>query len=135
VIGSEQKTHEARHFCLQTPQNHTGTTGIIMPSSSRGGTPAGRVHSHQRPHDNSVPILGQNLSDIGEDYDNALHDTVRRGMDDKCRKDYRRRQLKIVEYWEKSCPQYYEVGVREVTEDDRNDRTKFYFEKYKLKEK
>jgi hypothetical protein len=83
-----------------------------MPSSG-GGNAAGRVHSHQRPHDNSVPILGQNLSDIGEEYENALHDTVKRGMDDKCRKDYRRRQLKIVEHWEKSCPQYYEVG-REI---------------------
>ena len=101
----------------------------IMPLSR--GNP-GRIHSHQQPHDNSVPSLGPNLSDIGEDYDNVLHDTVQRGMDDKCRKDYMRRMSKIIEYWEKSCRQYYKVGVQEVTEDDQNNRTKFYFEKYKF---
>jgi hypothetical protein len=53
-------------------------------------------------------------------------------MDDKCRKDCRRRQLKIVEFREKSCPQCYEVGVREVPEDNQNDRSKFYFQKYKF---
>jgi hypothetical protein len=85
-----------------------------MPSR---GNRTGRIRSDQRPTDNSAPILGQNLSDIGEDYEDALHETVKRGMDDKCRKDYRRRQLRIAEFWEKNCPQYYEVGVREVAED------------------
>ena len=100
---------------------------------SRGNNRTGRVHSHQRPHDNSVPIvLGENLSDIGDDYDNALHETVRLGMNDKCRKDCRQRQSKIVEFWEKSCPQCYEVGVREVTEDDQSDQKKFCFEKHKF---
>jgi hypothetical protein len=63
-----------------------------MPSSNSG---TGRIRSHERPTDNSAPILGENLSDIGEDYVNALHDTVRRGMNDKCRKDYRRRLQRI----------------------------------------
>jgi hypothetical protein len=100
-----------------------------MPSR---GNRTGRIRSDQRPTDNSAPILGQNLSDIGEDYEDALHETVKRGMDDKCRKDYRRRQLRIAEFWEKNCPQYYEVGVREVAEVDLNDKTKFYFGRYKF---
>jgi hypothetical protein len=61
---------------------------------SREGIHSGRIRSHQRPTDNYVPFLGQNLSDIGEDYQDALHDTVRRDMDGKCRKDYRSRQLR-----------------------------------------
>ena len=97
---------------------------------SRGGA-NGRIRSHQRATDNSVPVPGESLSDIGEDCENALHDTVRRGMDDKCRKDCRRRQQRIVEFWKKSCPDCYEVGVQEVPEDDFNDKTKFYFQRYK----
>jgi hypothetical protein len=102
-----------------------------MPSS-RGGNRTGQICSHQRPTDYYVPILGQNLSDIGEDYEDALHGTVRRGMDDKCCKDYRCRQLRIAEFWKKNCPQYYKVRVQEVAEDDLNDRTKFYFQRYKF---
>jgi hypothetical protein len=49
-----------------------------MPSR---GNRTGRIRSDQRPTDNSAPILGQNLSDIGEDYEDALHETVKRGMD------------------------------------------------------
>jgi hypothetical protein len=109
-------------------RRQANNTSAIMPRGNRSG----RVHAHQRPHDNAVPILGEGLSDIGEDFEDALHDTVRRGMNDNCRKDYRRRQLRIAEFWEKSCPQYYEVGVREVAEDDLNDKTKFYFQKYKV---
>jgi hypothetical protein len=40
--------------------------------------------------------------------------------------------LRIAEFWEKNCPQYYEVGVREVAEVDLNDKTKFYFGRYKF---
>jgi hypothetical protein len=61
---------------------------------SREGNRTGLIRSHQRPTDNYVPFLGQNLSDIGEDYKDALHDTVRQGMDGKCLKDYRSRQLR-----------------------------------------
>jgi hypothetical protein len=38
---------------------------------SKRGNRTGRVHPHQRPTDNYVPILGQNLSEIGEDYENG----------------------------------------------------------------
>jgi hypothetical protein len=48
-----------------------------MPSR---GNRTGRIRSDQRPIDNSAPsILGQNLSDIGEDYEDALHETVKLG--------------------------------------------------------
>jgi hypothetical protein len=70
VIGA--RSEQKRASVIFPSQNHTTT----MPSlSSRGGT--GRIRSHQRPIDNYVPILGENLSDVGEDYENALHDTVR----------------------------------------------------------
>jgi hypothetical protein len=95
------------------------------------GNRTGRVHPHQRPTDNSVAILGQNLDDIGEDYENDLHDTVRRGMDDKCRKNYRQRLARIALFWKESCPQYYNVGVREVGTDECNDMKKFYFGRYR----
>jgi hypothetical protein len=57
-------------------QNHTT---IVMPSSSSRGNRAGRVQSCH-----SVPVLGENLPDVGEDCNNALHDTAQQGMDDKC---------------------------------------------------
>jgi hypothetical protein len=125
-VSSVLAVSKKRASVIFPSQNHT----TIMPSSSRGGT--GRIRSHQRPTDNSVPILGENLSDKGEDYENALHDTVRRGMDDKCHKDCRRRQQRIAEFWKKNCPHCYEVGVQEVSAEDLNDRTKFYFQPYKF---
>jgi hypothetical protein len=53
-------------------------------------------------------------------------------MDDKCRKDCRRRQQQIAEFWKKNCPHCYKVGVQEVSEEDLSDRTKFYFQRYKF---
>jgi hypothetical protein len=115
-----------KHMSVVFPsQNHT----TIMPSS-RGST--GQIRSRQRPTDDSVPVLGENLSDIGEDYKNALHDTVRQGMDDKCRKECRRRQQRIAEFWKKNCPHCHEVGVQEVPEDNLNDTTKFHFQHKKF---
>jgi hypothetical protein len=40
--------------------------------------------------------------------------------------------LRIAEFWKKNCPQYYEGGIQEVTENDLNDRTKFYLQRYKF---
>jgi hypothetical protein len=61
IIGTVLIVSKKRASVISPSQNHT----TIMPSSSRGGT--GRIRSHQRPTDNSVPILGENLSDVGED--------------------------------------------------------------------
>jgi hypothetical protein len=53
-------------------------------------------------------------------------------MDDKCCKDCRQRQQRIAEFWKKNCPHHCKVGVQEVSEDNLNDRTKFYFQPYKF---
>jgi hypothetical protein len=50
------------------PGTLTVVSSFLMPSSR--GNRSGRVHPHQRPTDNSVAILGQDLDDIGGDYEN-----------------------------------------------------------------
>jgi hypothetical protein len=82
VVGGEQKRHShktqhhwcswwAKNTCRSFSPHKTMQPSCLCQEAALGGF----VCSHQRPTDNSVPILGENLLDIGEDYKNALHDT------------------------------------------------------------
>jgi len=53
-------------------------------------------------------------------------------MDDKTRKNYRARIVRICKWFEEHQSQYYEMGVREVTADELVDPDLFFFKRYKL---
>ena len=44
-----------------------------------------------------------------------------------CRKNYRNRLEKVMDFWKDKFPEYYTLGVRTVTSDELNDSTKWFF--------
>ena len=52
-------------------------------------------------------------------------------MSDKARREYRCRIVRISKYWKEHCPVYYNIGVKEVSDEELNDPTKFYYGRYK----
>ena len=58
-----------------------------MPRTS--GQRGGRIHPHQRDTDDAAPILGQDLGAVSPDFTQRYHETLKLGVDDKCRKDCR----------------------------------------------
>ena len=95
-----------------------------MSSSSRR---TGRILPHQRDTDDAAPIIGAALDDIGDEYRERYVATLRLGMDDKTRKNYRSRIIRICKYWREKYPAYSAEGVRRISEEEANDVSKFYF--------
>lgn len=63
-----------------------------------------------------------------EGYDEGMRETHGTRMSDKNRKDYRRRLEKIMAFWEEKDPDYYnQPAVKILTEAERNDPDKYYF--------
>jgi hypothetical protein len=80
--------------------------------------------------DNSVPILGADFTDLGENYNNLYNETLQHDMNDRTRKDYRRRNIRIAKFWEEHCPEYYPVGTQDVSAQDLQDTGKFFYGRY-----
>ena len=86
----------------------------------------GRIHPHERDTNDAAPILGENIAVAGtfQQQYNATHAV---SMSDKNRKDYRARLVRIANSWEEHCKDYYQVGVKKVSEQDQHDESKFFF--------
>lgn len=87
----------------------------------------GRIHPHQRDTDDNIAVLGDNLeppSNLAEKY----NETIKVTMTDGCRRNYRQRLLRIVEFWRREDPEYFAVGVREVPEEEGKDETKYFYD-------
>ena len=82
-------------------------------STSRGRSGLGRIRPHERDTDNTTEVIGNNLAIDG--YENEIHGTMCHDMSDNTRKNWRQRIKKIIAYWKSNHPQYYQMGVREVT--------------------
>ena len=91
---------------------------------------AGRILPHERDANNEAPILGDNL-DLGGDYAAALQQTLALEMDDKTRKDYRRRLIRIAKFWDEHHPNHALIATKVVSEPDLSDPSKYYFNYYK----
>ena len=97
-----------------------------MPRTRGSG---GRILPHQRDTNDAVAILGENL-DLGNDFTQNYNESLKHGLSDKNRKDYRCRIVRVCKYWKEHCPDYYAIGVREVTDEDLKDESKFYYGHY-----
>ena len=109
-----------------------------MPSQSSGrrGCSGGRILIHDRDVNDNTPIIGEgnvdNHIELGDGYEEEYQNTISKNMEDKTRKDYRRRIIRIANYWETNCPIYYSTGVRIVDTAEYSDKAKFYYDgKYK----
>ena len=95
------------------------------------GYRAGRIRADQRDTDNNASLLGANLpapADLAKKY----NETASCSMSTTCRRNYRNRIKAIINFWKENDPAYYNVGVRDVSESDRNDETKWYFPNSKV---
>ena len=93
-------------------------------------TRGGRILPHQRDTNDAVAILGENL-DMGDDFQQNYNESLKHGLSDKNRRDYRCRIVRVCKYWKDHCPEYYAIGVKKVTNRDLNDESKFYYKRYK----
>lgn len=62
-----------------------------------------------------------------EGFEEAVHQNNKHGKSNSTRKDYRRRIRRICEYLREKQPQYHSIGVKQLTEEEKNDVTKYYF--------
>ena len=90
----------------------------------------GRIHPSQREADDTTPILGADVQNLGENFDENYNKTLDLGLDNLTRKDYRRRLKRIICYWEEHCPEYFEVGVRNIGAAERANARKYFFNRY-----
>ena len=98
-------------------------------SAQRGGHRGGRIHPQQRETNDAVATIGADLappSDLAERY----NETERQSMDDKCRRNYRQRIARIIRFWQDESPEYYQVGVHDVSATELADSSKYYFGQY-----
>ena len=117
-----------RHHNCQHKKSTTTKQAFKMSRSQRGG---GRIFPHERDTNDVAPLLGTGL-EIADEYEDQYNETLRVAMDDKARKDYRCRLVRIAKFWEEKCSDYYEIGVREVNAADLANPSKFYYNRYKL---
>ena len=102
-----------------------------MPRTTGPQRRGGRILPHQRDTNDAVAILGENLEDIGDDFQQNYNEAKKHEMGDKNRRDYRCQIIRVCKYWKKNCPDYYAIGVKKVTNEDLNDESKFYYRRYK----
>ena len=94
-----------------------------MPSTGRH---SGRTRPHQRDTDDTTPVLGSGLSAL-EGFLEKYNETNEKSMSVACHKNYRHQLARIISFWKETSPAYYEIGVREVSQEELNDPTRFYF--------
>jgi hypothetical protein len=99
-------------------------------ASTRAHGTGGRILPHQRDANNSVPILGAGLNDLGANYNDLYNKTLQHNMNDRTRKDYRYCNICVAKYWDEHCPEYYPVGARDVSPEDLVDVGKFFYGRY-----
>ena len=96
-----------------------------MPRRHQQG--GGRIYPHEREADDGTPLLGENIQDLGAAFQKNYNETVALSLEDRTRKDYRRRLTRIADFWEANYPDYYSLGVRQVDQDEGCDPTKFFY--------
>ena len=80
--------------------------------------------------DNDSAILcGDRLPSA--DHTSSVHETMRRDKKDHTRKDHRRRLCRLAEYWEANNPEHGEVGVVDVSDEERKDPSLHFYNYYK----
>lgn len=95
-----------------------------MPGNRRGG---GRIHLHDRDTNNEAPIIGGETEIEG--YKDAVHENNKHRINEATRKNYRSRIRRIYAYLKEKYPEYYALGVKKLSAEEKADKTKFYYAK------
>ena len=100
-----------------------------MPTSGRGSR-RGRIFPHQRDADFTGEVLGEDLT-LEDNHVEQVQEVEQFSLDENTKKNHRNRIKHIYNYWEQHFPDYYRVGVRNLTDEEMNDSTSFFWKNTK----
>ena len=86
-----------------------------------------RIRPEERETDDTVETIGQHLP-LPEGYEEGLHETEQMEYSDKYRRNNRSRIAQIFKYWKVKDPDYYEIGVKQLTAEEQQTPSKYYFQ-------
>ena len=97
-------------------------------AGSRGGGQrrGGRILPHERATDNVTAIIGDATFQFQHGHDEAIQETESAARSDKVKNDYCNRVKEMTEWVQANYPDYYRDGVVAITEEERNDRRRWY---------
>ncbi len=87
---------------------------------------AGRIRPYERDADDSTAILGASIP-VQDVHSQEVRNTEQRGLDLKTKRNYRNRIREIYTFFKSHYPDYYTVGVRQLSEEERTDPDSFYW--------
>jgi hypothetical protein len=88
-----------------------------MPRGKRSG---GRILPHQRDTDDVTPIINDGAA-IDAEHAEAIQFTEAKEMEDKTRKEHRRRIRHLYTWWHVQYIDYYENGTCALSDDEKKD--------------
>ena len=87
---------------------------------------AGRIRPYERDADDSTAILGASIP-VQDVHSQEVRNTEQRGLDLKTKRNYRNRIREIYTFFKSHYPDYYTVGIRQLSEEERTDPDSFYW--------
>jgi hypothetical protein len=90
------------------------------------GRSGGRIRPHDRETDDSAPILGADI-EVQVVHRQGVRTTEQRGLNVVTKRNYRNRLKEIYTFFKTAYPEYYNVGVQELSEEERTDLDSFHW--------
>jgi len=87
---------------------------------------SGRLPHHLRDTNNKAPILGANV-EVLEEHSVAVRETEQNDLAVKVKREYRNRLKEMYEFWQTKYPDYYNVGVNELTDEELADEDTYWW--------
>ena len=81
----------------------------------------GRIHTHQRDTNDHAQLLGDAFL-VDDDHVKMVRTTEKLEINLKLQREYRNRISHIYKFLESKYPDYYAVGVRKLSEEEKVDR-------------
>jgi hypothetical protein len=86
----------------------------------------GRIRPYERDADDSAAILGASIP-VQDVHSQEVWNMEQRGLDLKTKRNYRNRVREIYTFFKSHYPDYYTVGVRQLSEEERTNPDSFYW--------
>jgi hypothetical protein len=87
---------------------------------------AGRIRPYKKDADDSTAILGASIP-VQDVHSQEVRNTEQRGLDLKTKRKYRNWIREIYTFFKSHYPDYYTVGIRQLSEEERTDLDSFHW--------
>jgi hypothetical protein len=87
---------------------------------------AGRIRPYERDVDDSTAILGASIS-VQDVHSQEVRNTEQRGLNLKTKRNYRNQKREIYTFFKSHYPDYYTVGVPQLSKEERTNLDSFYW--------